>query len=221
MPKTSALAWCWNSSWELGGIHLAFPAMLSAAERLYSMFNRELLTAYSAVCHFPLSIEGRCTIFTDHQPLAQAVQHTSDPWSSQQQRHLSDLAEFVVDVIYLPSSCNTSADALSCSSVSSVSLGVHFSWLAMSNAPLLKTGPCGLPSLDSTLLTSALFLVENKDITSHHNTLLCDLSMGVPRPVVPSTASHHIFDLLHGLSHPGVRSSQWLMGDQFIWFSMR
>ena len=35
--------------------------------------------------------------------------------------------------------------------------------------------------------------------------MLCDVSKGVPRPVVPVAFRRQLFDHLHGLSHPGIR----------------
>lgn len=55
-----------------------FSHMLSTAECLYS--SQELLTAYAANCHSQSVIEEhRGCLFTDHHPLAQAVQHVSNP----------------------------------------------------------------------------------------------------------------------------------------------
>lgn len=48
------------------------------------------------------------------------------------------------------------------------------------------------------------------------DTLLCDLSSEVPNPIMPPTARHPIFHMLHGLSHPGMCSSQQLVGDRFV-----
>ena len=51
--------------------------------------------------------------------------------------------------------------------------------------------------------------------------LLGDISQGVFRPLVPVGFRKKIFDLLHALSHPGVRASQKLVSQRFVWFGMR
>ena len=55
---------------------------LSSAESKYSAFDRELLAAYSSVCHFRFLLEARdFTLFTNHKPLTLALFHSSPPWS--------------------------------------------------------------------------------------------------------------------------------------------
>ncbi|MEE8151602.1 MAG: integrase [candidate division NC10 bacterium] len=51
--------------------------------------------------------------------------------------------------------------------------------------------------------------------------LLCDVSLGQPRPIVPSGWQRFIFDALHGLSHPGRKVSQKLTAAKFVWHGLR
>lgn len=109
-----------------------FSIALSPAKQRYSTFDREPLAAFAATQHFQSTVEGRrCVLFTDHCPLTQSVCHSSDPWSPQQQRHLSALTEFLADVQYLPGAFNLAANAQSCSPISSVSFGIDFHDLAL------------------------------------------------------------------------------------------
>ena len=48
-------------------------------------------------------------------------------------------------------------------------------------------------------------------------TLLCDVSTGQPRPIVPTSWRRKVFDSVHGLSHPSVRSTRKLIASKFIW----
>lgn len=90
-----------------------FSHALTAAKRWYSVFERALLAAYAATPYVWSSTEGRlCSLFTDHWPPAQAVQH-SDPWSPRQQHHIATLAKFLEGALYLPCSRKLAADALS------------------------------------------------------------------------------------------------------------
>lgn len=87
-----------------------------------SVFDQELLAAYSKVRHFQPSLERHhCTLHTDHCPLAQSFHRSKDPWSQWQQQHLLASAEFFVDVNYQPGHLNVVADA-----VSAVTLGVDY-----------------------------------------------------------------------------------------------
>ena len=47
--------------------------------------------------------------------------------------------------------------------------------------------------------------------------LLCDISQGKVRPVVPDSWRRRIFDLLHGLSHPSVRNTKKVISAKFVW----
>ena len=49
------------------------------------------------------------------------------------------------------------------------------------------------------------------------STILCDTSTGVARPVVPLEFRHAVFNLLHSLSHPGIRATQKLLTDRYVW----
>ncbi len=48
-------------------------------------------------------------------------------------------------------------------------------------------------------------------------TLLCDVSTGKQRPVVPKSWHRRIFDAIHNLSHPGVRATCKLVTSKFVW----
>ena len=47
--------------------------------------------------------------------------------------------------------------------------------------------------------------------------LLCDVATGVPRPLVPSSMRRKVFDLVHGLSHPGTTATVKIMKNKFVW----
>ena len=46
------------------------------------------------------------------------------------------------------------------------------------------------------------------------STLLCDISQGHPRPVVPLAMRRAIFDKLHSLSHPDIK-------ERYVWPKMK
>ncbi|BHF65763.1 hypothetical protein SprV_0200877600 [Sparganum proliferum] len=48
-------------------------------------------------------------------------------------------------------------------------------------------------------------------------TITCDLSTGHERPFVPATLRRQVFNVLHNLSHPGVRATVKLITDRFVW----
>ena len=74
---------------------------------------------------------------------------------------------------------------------------------------------------DSTLPTlqtdSSLHLWQVSIAMSNGVTLLCDVSTGIPRPVVPESFHRHVFNCLRFQSHPGIREAQRLVTRHFVW----
>ncbi|KFD60560.1 hypothetical protein M514_27264 [Trichuris suis] len=61
--------------------------------------------------------------------------------------------------------------------------------------------------------------LQIRDITlpDFQATLACDVSQGHPRPYLPHSFRRHTFDLLHALSHPGIRPTQKLITRYYVW----
>lgn len=191
-----------------------FSRHLSAPQQCYSAFDKELLGAYLCVRHFQPVIEGRhCTLLTDHRPLALAWNKQSDPWSARQQRHLSAIAEHVTEVRHRSGVSNTVADCLSRAPVAAVVLAVDPAELGRAQAS----------SLDVQAYRTAVtgLCIEDVFFGSDRLSLLCDTSLGRPRPVVPPNLRRKVFDVMHALSHPGIRGSQALIGRHYVWHRMR
>ena len=51
--------------------------------------------------------------------------------------------------------------------------------------------------------------------------LLGDTSTGKFRPVIPNSLQTTIFERMHNLSHPGIKATQKLIGERFVWPNMR
>ena len=214
---------------------------LNDAERKYSAFDRELLAAYSAIRHFRFMLEGRSfTLFTDHKPLTFAISRTSPPWSARQQRHLSYISEFTSNIVHIPGAENCVADALS-RPTGSTSLPPQFktAWTqtpsnssgcvkTVSPAPgltpvsgfsfdELASLQSSCSSVQSMLSSSSLQIISVPYGTIE---VKCDVSTGVPRPLVPFSLRRKLFDLLHSTTHPGVRGSRRLISSRFVWPKM-
>ncbi|KAL7870755.1 hypothetical protein SRHO_G00082520 [Serrasalmus rhombeus] len=95
----------------------------------------------------------------------------------------------------------------------SVHLGLDYGRMAAEQATDLDVQACRSS-------TSGLRL---QDVTfdSAGTTLLCDVSMGSPRPVVPAKWRRPVFDAIHGLSHPGTKASQRLVATKFVWHGLK
>jgi len=190
-----------------------FSRKLRQAEVRYSTFDRELLAVYLAVRHFKHLLEGSAfTILTDHQPLVHAFSKPGDAWSDRQQRQLSSIAEFGCSIKYTPGSMNPVADALSRVEINSINLGIDYNEVAAAQ----KDDP------ETTEYHTAITSLQWKDvhIGGEGRTILCDVSTGRPRPLIPKSFRRKIFNLIHGLSHPSGRTTARLMKDKFIWHGM-
>ena len=60
-----------------------------------------------------------------------------------------------------------------------------------------------------------------EDVHHHGTTVLCDVSIGRPRPVVPREWTRRLFDSVHGLAHTGVRPTQRAIAARFVWHQMK
>ena len=111
---------------------------------------------------------------------------------------------------------NTIADALSWIAINAthqLEPGVDFSAKAAAqrNDPEMAAYRTAISGL----------VLQDVQIDSTGNTLLCDTSTGHPRPVVPASFRMTVFDIIHGLSHPSIRTTQKLLTDKYVWHGIR
>ncbi len=191
-----------------------FSRQLRKPELKYSTYDKELLAIYLAIRHFRYFLEGRpFTVYTDHAPLTHAMAKVSDQWSARQQRQLSYISEYTTDLRHVSGEKNTVADALSRASISAVHAGIDFRAMAQEQ----QADP------EIHAYRTAVTDLKFEDIPvddSSGLTLLCDISTGKQRPVVPATWRRRVFDVVHGLSHPGIRTSCKLVSSKFVWHGM-
>ena len=194
-----------------------FSRQLRPAEQNYSAFDRELLAAYLAIRHFRYFLEGRSfTLFTDHKPVIFAISKISDPWSPRQQRHLAYVSEFTTDVRHIEGKANTVADTLYRGEISAISPpqpGVDYK--AMAAAQRADASITAVPTATTVLL------IRDIPLDKDGNSILCDISTGRPRPLVPDTWQRTVFDAVHDLSHPSIRATKQLVSAKFVWPGLR
>ena len=211
-PRLAAVEQSWRW-WSLAAPSF-FSKKLFDTETPYSTFNRKLLGAYLAVCHFRFALEGpQFCLLTNHKPLCAALPRVSLPWSAHQQRHLSYLAEFMDDIRFLPGKLNPVADCLS-----------------RPPPPRPLPVPMVNLSLDFMILLSTQLLCEQvislasdprfkvKEVGPQR--LLCDFSLGYPRVLVPAHLRRQVFNSVHGLAHPSGRTTNALISQRFLRPSM-
>lgn len=194
-----------------------FSRRLRTPERKYSAFDRELLALYLAIRHFRYFLEGRdFTAFTDHKPLTFAFAKVSDPWSARQQRHLAYISEYTTRIQHVSGKNNKVADALSRTSINNISTfspDIDYTALAAAQEQdeeilAFRTAVTGL-------------VLEDVRFGPGNATLLCDVSTGQPRPIVPAAWRRRIFETIHGLAHPSIRATKALMAAKYVWHGLR
>ena len=92
---------------------------------------------------------------------------------------------------------NQMADELSRITIDAVELAQGADFHAMALAQDSDDDIIHLPNDPATALR-----IENVRLNST-TSLLCDISTGVQRPVVPALFRRRVFDAVHGVSHPG------------------
>ena len=196
-----------------------FSRQLCPAEEKYSAFDRELLALYLAVRHFRYFLEGQnFTAFTDHKLLIFAFAKVSDPWSARQQRHLTAISEYTTCIKHIAGMSNEVADALSRTVINAVHQnlmepGIDFT--AMATAQQNDQEMAAYRTAISGLT------LQDVQFGPTDATLLCDVSTGQPRPIVPAAFRQTVFDAIHGLSHPSIRTTQKLLTDRYVWHGIQ
>ena len=191
-----------------------FSRQLTPRERRYSAFDRELLGLYLAVRHFRFMLEGReFTAFVDHKPLTFAMSKVAEPWSARQQRQLSYISEFTTDIKHVAGKSNLVADCLSRVVIGAVQLGLDYTRMAADQVTD--------PGVQALKVEGAGLRLEDVVFGDAGITLLCDVSTGLARPVVPASWRRSVFEAVHGLSHPGVKPSVRLVAAKFVWHGLK
>ena len=192
-----------------------FSRQLRAPEKKYSTFDRELLGLYLAIRHFRYFLEARPFVaYTDHKPLIYAFGKIADPWSSRQQRHLAYISEYTTDVRHISGKENSVADALSRNAVNSISAQLGIDYSAMAAAQREE-------DMDAYHTADTGLVLQEVQFGVDDTTLLCDVSTGKPRPIVPSTWRYKVFETIHNLSHPSIRTTRNLVSSKFVWHGLK
>jgi len=224
-----------------------FSQKLEKAQQAYSTFDRELFAVYAAIRHFRHQLEGRrFQVWTDHKPLTFMLSQAADNRSARQQRHISYVSEFTADIRHVAGNQNVVADLLSrppvavpaakaaqppsaagstagasgeCSTVSSSSPSASITGVAPSGVDLaaMAAAQAACPAVDELLSSSALHIQQVK---LADQTLLCDVSTGRQRPLVPLDWRRAVLAAIHNISHPGIRATRRLVGSRFVWKGM-
>ncbi|KAJ1518995.1 hypothetical protein ONE63_011376 [Megalurothrips usitatus] len=200
-------------------------------------YHRELLAVYLAVQHWRQILEAQpATIYTDHKPLVHAFAERRDKLAPVQLNQLTFISQFTTDIQHIAGKDNVVADALS-----RVEDGSPEDSPPQPPPPpppgaatctiTAPPTPADLEAAQATddelraylapMTPGSALRLEPVAVPGHPRPLLCDTSTGRPRPFVPAAFRRRAFDAIHGLSHPGARSSVRLVSARFVWPELR
>ena len=140
----------------------------------------------------------------------------SEPWSARQQRQLSYISEFTTDIRHVHGKDNTVADTLSRAeeaTISDVHLGIDYLSMARDQQQDADT--------QDLLHNSTTLQLQKVPFGPQGVTLICDMSTSQPRPVVPRPWQRRVFDIVHSLSHPSIRTTRKMITGKFVWKGLK
>jgi hypothetical protein len=149
-----------------------------------------------------------------------ALSKVADAWSGRQQCQLAAIAEYTVHLRHVAGKDKVVADTLSRAAVSAVKVGVDFHNLAAAQqADQDKLLAC---QTDITGLKLCEIPLSGEVLQGQPSTILCEVLLARPRPILPAVLfRRQVFDAMHGLSHPGVKAMQTLVGAGNVWHGLR
>ena len=185
-----------------------FSKKLSPSETKYGTYDRELLSIYLAVKYFRHMIEARTfVVFTDHKPLIYAFRQKPEKCSPRQFRYLDFVGQFTTDIRHVRGDDNIVADALS--RVNAINQPIDYAQLAESQQDD--------PELQEYLRSNSSLQLRQVEIPGTQARIFCDLSTSKARPFVTPKFRRAVFEVVHGLAHPGANASVKLVTERFVW----
>ncbi|GBO00730.1 hypothetical protein AVEN_263607-1 [Araneus ventricosus] len=172
---------------------------------------------YASPLHMVPKKEGReFQIYTDQKPLTYAFKQNPDKCSPRQLRYIDFISQYSTDIRHVQGSKNVVADSLSGIELNSITKSpfLNFSELAKSQ----QNDP-EIPKLLQN--KSSSFQLALKPCLSTNSDLICDISTGSSRPLVPESFRRLIFEQLHNISHPGIAATAKLISAIYVWPNMK
>lgn len=190
-----------------------FSKKFSEAQQKYCTYDKELLAIYMSVKHFRKMFEGReLIIFTDHKPLIYAfTKSNADNETPRRTRQLLFISEFTTDIRHISGKYNTVADALSRIEDISHPSAIDYDKLASAQEK---------DSLIPTLLQQTNIKIKKIGIPTSTRPIYCEVSTQNIRPYLPDEFRLQAYNAVHGLSHPGIRTTRKLIQQRYFWPSM-
>ncbi|CAG4987669.1 unnamed protein product [Parnassius apollo] len=203
-----------NGKWQPLGY---FSKKFSDTQRNYSTFDRELLAIYMAIKHFRKTFEGRnLIVFTDHKPLTYVLpKKPSLSETPRRARQLIFISEFTTDIRHISGKDNVVADALSRVPIDSVTCPTSIDYHKIAAAQDRDSDNI------KHLAKQGNLSIKQVTMPMTHLPIYCEASTTTMRPYIPEECRREVFNALHNISHPGVRTTRKLITEKFFWPAMQ
>ena len=74
--------------------------------------------------------------------------------------------------------------------------------------------------INLTRKSPSVFQLDEVPVPQSKETMICDMTTGSPRPLLPVNFRKVVFNKLHGMAHPGVKASRALISCRYVWPKM-
>ena len=177
-------------------------------------YDLELLAIYETVVKFRNVLEGRrFRLFTDQKPLTSAFLKARDPVSNRQRQQLAFISEFVTDVAHVPGLDNVVADPLMRQYDDEAAAVVHAIVHSLSDVDIAGLAADQPPITDEPPTSLVLERVQFPDIPQP---VVCDMSLGRPRILVPAGRRKKLFEAIHNLAHPSGKTTLAIVARTYV-----
>ena len=195
-----------------------FSKKLDKNERKMSAFGRELLAIFLTVKHFRAYLEGaNFKIFTDHLPIVSAAENDLDRPIPKESRWLSYILSHKPEIIHIKGKDNIIADALS-RTTSQITCNLVTKTLTVHS------------ELKKELIKAQKDCVETEEFKNCvidtlklelYDGLYCNKYQEYYRIFVPKKLRNKIMNLVHGMDHPGIKTTVSRVQRHFVWPHMK
>ena len=168
---------------------------------------------YMAVKHFKYFLEGcLLKIVTDQKSITRAILAPCTNLLPRQSRYIDFIVPYSTDVICISGSKNVVADCLfwtHCNALFEELPPVFLHKMAVKQA---NASISNLMDSDTTTLS-----IETQMLSDSNTNIIGGVSTGSFWLIVPKSMHKQVFDIFHSLSHPGIRATQSLIKERFVW----
>ena len=195
-----------------------FSKKLDKNERKMSAFGRELLAIFLTVKHFRAYLEGaEFKILTDHAPIISAAKNDLDRPIPKESRWLSYILSHKPEIVHIKGKDNIIADALS-RTTSQITCNLVTKTLTVNS------------ELKRELMKAQQDCVETEEFKNCvidtlklelFDGLYCNKFQGHNRIFVPKSLRNKIMTLVHGMDHPGAKTTVSRVQRHFVWPNMK